>query len=202
VEVSVLQKTDEEHNMKHSCHIVSRKSMELWQNIPVLQHKLRKLSWFESSHGSEHFQISWILLPFLQSWARWKYVWMSMCEGMSSMKGKDKWNDWATQTRSRLLKRPFHGSLGSNSWFAYTSSGYWLSWTTNSLLESFLRILNCLSASDKRRNRIRRTHSGFFQSKPAGQRSAPMTGWWKPLFILTFQESGGTITVWLSNWMK
>ena len=35
------------------------------------------------------------------------------------------------------------------------------------------------------------SHWGSFQSRPAGQRSAPVTGWLKPRFVLTLRESGG-----------
>ena len=113
------------------------------------------------------------------------------------MTGHDQLQFWSVITSHSCSHgadfwRAFHGSSGSNSWFTYTSSGHWSPRRTNSPLESFACTLNCLSTSDKRRNRIKRTHSGFFQSKPAEQRSAPITGWWKPLFVLTFRERGGT----------
>lgn len=35
------------------------------------------------------------------------------------------------------------------------------------------------------------TNSVFSQSIPAGHRSAPVTGWWKPRVDLTFRNKGG-----------
>jgi len=43
-----------------------------------------------------------------------------------------------------------------------------------------------------KKQKARRAHSVSFQSKPAGQRRALVTGWWKPLFVLTFWERCGT----------
>jgi len=58
MEVSVLQKTNEDDNAKRSCPTVSYKLIELRQNIPALRHMLKRLSWLESSHVYKHFQIS------------------------------------------------------------------------------------------------------------------------------------------------
>jgi hypothetical protein len=38
------------------------------------------------------------------------------------------------------------------------------------------------------------THSDTFQSKPAGQRRAPVTGWWNLRFVLTLRERTGCRT--------
>ena len=39
---------------------------------------------------------------------------------------------------------------------------------------------------------MRGAYSSSLQSRPAGQRSRPVTGWWKPLFVLTFRDRGGS----------
>jgi len=38
------------------------------------------------------------------------------------------------------------------------------------------------------------THSGTPQSRPAGQRRAPVTGWWNPRSVLTLRERAGCKT--------
>ena len=96
-----------------------------------------------------------------------------------------------TQTRSWLLKSPSQGSSGSYCWFAYTNNGHWSPETAISPLESFVRTLN--QQVDEHKNKCQEgTNSVSFQSRPAGQRSAPVAGWWKPRFVLTFRERGGS----------
>ena len=98
----------------------------------------------------------------------------------------------ATQTRSWDLKSLAHGSSLSYSWSAYIIIGHWSQDTIISPLESLVRILGVeninLTVNIVVRNYM--TYSKSFQSKPAGQRSAPVAGWWYSWFTLTLQERG------------
>ena len=99
----------------------------------------------------------------------------------------------ATQTRSWDLKCLVHGSLWLYSWSAYTIIGHWSPDTVISPLESLVWILGVenidLTVNIAVRNYMMYFKS--FQSKPVGQRSAPMAGWWYLRFTLTLQERGG-----------
>jgi hypothetical protein len=88
-----------------------------------------------------------------------------------------------------LFSNPFHGSSGSYSYPAYKNTGHWSPRTAVSPLLRFCLILGSAMTASIMDDRI--TYSGFDQSRPAGQRRAPVTSWLNPRSNLIFLESGG-----------
>jgi len=193
VEVSVLQKTDEDDSAKRSCHIVSCKLIELWQKhtwvaiyakeavvvrvIPCIRAfpDLVALTSFSTELG----EVKTCLNAYtLKGWA----AGMVKVKELSELPklGIDFWKGHSMGPPDRTfdLHTPAmaidHPGQPIHQWKA--SCAPWID-------------LNILQ---QRRNKIKRTHSGSFQSKPAGQRRFPVTEWWKPLFVLTFRVRGGS----------
>ena len=96
-----------------------------------------------------------------------------------------------TQTRYLFRNNPSQGSAGSYMQSAYKKSCHWSPATAISL---FLRPSRTLQVIMTNSSTTRVTHLESFQSRPAGQRREPVTGWWNPRFILTLREMDGCKT--------
>ena len=195
MEVSVLQKTDEDDSVKRSYHIISCKPMEL----------RRKLTWVAiyakeavvvrvipcirafpdlvafTSFSTELGEVKICLNAYTLKW--WA-AGMVKVKGLSELPKleADFWKDHSMGPRDRKLDShtpamaiDHHGQPIRR---RKASSAPWLGIGLNILKQ--------------RRYKIIRTHSESFQSKPAGQRRLPVTEWWKPLFSLTFRVRGGS----------
>ena len=191
MEVSVLQKTDEDDSAKRSCHIVSRKLIEIgwkytWVAIyakdAVVVRVIPCIRAFPdlvafTSFSTELGEVKICLNAYMLGWAT-GMVKVKELSDLPKLRA-DFWKDHSMGPRDRTLDlhtpamaidhpgQPIHRRKVSHA--PYIG-------------------LNILQA----RKKIIRTHSGLFQSKPAGQRRFPVTEWWKPLFVLTFRARGGS----------
>ena len=96
-----------------------------------------------------------------------------------------------TQISNLFRNNPSQGSAGSYMQSAYIKSGHWSPATVISL---FLRPSRTLRIIITNAWTARVTHLESFQSRPAGQRREPVTGWWNPWFVLTLREMDGCKT--------
>ena len=95
------------------------------------------------------------------------------------------------ETSNLFRNNPSQGSAGSYMQSAYTKSGHWLPATVILL---FLRPSHTLQDIITNSWTAGITHLESFQSRPAGQRRKPVTGWWNPRFVLTLREMDGCKT--------
>ena len=191
MEVSVRQKTDEDDNAKRSWHIVSLRLIGLkWKHtwvaiyakdavvvrvIPCIRAfpDLVAFTSFSTELGEVKICLNAYMLGRATGMVKVKEL-----SALPKLRA-DFWKDHSMGPRDRTLDlhtqamaidhpgQPIHQRKASHALYID---------------------LNILQP----RNKFIRTHSGSFQSKPAGQRRFPVTEWWKPLFVLTFQARGGS----------
>ena len=119
-----------------------------------------------------------------------------MLEGLKVVGASVDWileaeGEKSTQISNLFRNNPSQGSAGSYMQSAYIKSGHWSPATVISL---FLRPSRTLRIIITNAWTARVTHLESFQSRPAGQRREPVTGWWNPRFVLTLREMDGCKT--------